>query len=76
MTAPALDRTDLALLEQRLRRARARVASASPGGPEFDAAMAGLEELEAQFAISLRGPRRRASTGVSAGTPMGSLAGS
>ena len=46
MTAQSLDRTEITLLEERLRRARARVAAASPGGPEFDAAMAWLEELE------------------------------
>jgi hypothetical protein len=75
MTAPAPDRTDLALLDQRLRRARVRVASASPGGPEFDAAMAGLEELEAEFAVSLSGARRRATVSTSVGAPMRSLAG-
>ena len=46
MTVQSPDRTEIALLEERLRRARARVAAASPGGPEFDAAMAWLEELE------------------------------
>jgi hypothetical protein len=76
MIAEAPDRTDLALLEQRLRRARARVASSSPGGPEFDAAMAGLEELEAEFAGLLRETRSRTSVSASVGAPMRSLAGS
>jgi hypothetical protein len=58
MIAQAPDRSDPALLEERLRRARVRVASASPGGPEFDAAMAGLEELEAHLAAAMRAPRR------------------
>jgi len=49
MTTETLDRGELALLQERLRRARARVESSSPGGPEFDAAMAALEELEARL---------------------------
>jgi hypothetical protein len=50
MTVQSPDRSEIALLEERLRRARARLAAASPGGPEFDAAMAWLEELEARRA--------------------------
>ena len=76
MTALAPDRSDPALLEERLRRARARVASSSPGGPEFDAAMAGLEELEAEYAVSARASRRRATVGPTVGAQMRSLAGS
>jgi len=56
MIAAAPDRTELTLLEERLRRARARVASSSPGGPEFDAAMAAVEELEARLVAARRGP--------------------
>jgi hypothetical protein len=56
MSAQSLDRTEIALLEERLRRARARVATASPGGPEFDAAMAWLEELEDRHAALTEGP--------------------
>jgi hypothetical protein len=55
MTATASDRPDLTVIEERLRRARARVESASPGGPEFDAAMAALEELEARLLAALSG---------------------
>jgi len=76
MTALAPDRTELALLEQRIRRARARVASSSPGGPEFDAAMAGLEELEAEYAVNARPSRPRATVGAVVGAQMRSLAGS
>lgn len=60
MTALAPDRTELTLLEERLRRARVRVDSASPGGPEYDAAMAALEELEARVIAVLRGPAEAA----------------
>jgi len=76
MIAEAPDRTELTLLEQRLRRARARVASSSPGGPEFDAAMAGLEELEAEYAVNARAPRPRATVRAAVGAQMRSLAGS
>jgi hypothetical protein len=55
VTATATDRPELALIEQHLRRARARVEAASPGGPEFDAAMAALEELEARLLAALSG---------------------
>jgi hypothetical protein len=53
MTPAATDTPDLTLIEQHIRRARARVESASPGGPEFDAAMAALEELEARLLAAL-----------------------
>jgi hypothetical protein len=56
MTPAATDASDLGLIEQQLRRARARVESASPGGPEFDAAMAALEELEARLLAALSRP--------------------
>lgn len=36
-------------LEDALRRARARAASASNGSPDWDAAMAAVEELEARL---------------------------
>jgi hypothetical protein len=55
MTPAATDASDLRSIEQDLRRARARVESASPGGPEFDAAMAALEELEARLLAALSG---------------------
>jgi hypothetical protein len=55
MTPAATDTADLRQIEQSLRRARARVESASPGGPEFDAAMAALEELEARLLAALSG---------------------
>jgi len=55
MTPAATDARDLKVLEQNLRRARARVESASLGGPEFDAAMAALEELEAHLLAVVSG---------------------
>lgn len=48
-----MDRTgqhqERAKLEEALRRARARVASAPQGSPDWDAAMAAIEELEARL---------------------------
>jgi hypothetical protein len=69
MTPAATDASDLGLIEQQLRRARARVESASPGGPEFDAAMAALEELEARLLAALSRayedtPAPRSTTGL------------
>lgn len=66
MTAGTTDRTSISQLELSLRRARARVESASPGGPEFDAAMAALEELEARLLAALSGSYQDAPAPVSA----------
>ena len=38
-----------AKLEEQLRRARNRAQSASPGSPDWDAAMAAVEDLEARL---------------------------
>lgn len=48
-----MDRTsktqDRAKLDDALRRARIRAASAAPGSPDWDAAMAAIEDLEARL---------------------------
>lgn len=55
-----MDRSEeLAAIRGRLSRARRRVEGATRGGPEWDAAMDELEELEARFGALLddgRGP--------------------
>lgn len=46
---------DRAKFDEALRRARVRAASAAPGSPDWDAAMAAIEELEARLLVSRTG---------------------
>ena len=64
-----MDRTDeLDVLHARLARARRRLAGATQGGPEWDAAMDEVEDLEAHLAaLAGGGP---AATAATSATPM------